>query len=113
MQKLNRRRITSLSRSTLNAGILSLAGILGLAGGQAAAQERATNAFFGDLHIHTMYSFDAFLGNVRTTPDDAYNYAKGEPIDHPDGSKVRLGGPPLDFLMVADHAVYLGVFAAQ
>lgn len=113
MQKLNRQRITSLSRSTLNAGILSLAGILGLAGGQAAAQETATNAFFGDLHIHTMYSFDAFLASVRTTPDDAYNYAKGEPIDHPDGSKVRIGGPPLDFLMVADHAVYLGVFAAQ
>jgi hypothetical protein len=70
-------------------------------------------AFFGDLHIHTMYSFDAFLGSVRTTPDDAYRYAKGEPIDHPAGMKIRLGGPPLDFLMVADHAKFLGVFAAQ
>jgi hypothetical protein len=81
---------------------------------QAASQgdpDRA--AFFGDLHIHTMYSFDAFLGNVRTTPDDAYRYAKGEPIDHPAGMKMRLGGPPLDFLMVADHAKFLGVFAAQ
>ena len=71
------------------------------------------NAYFGDTHIHTMYSFDAFMGNVRTTPDDAYRYAKGEPIDHPTGMKLRINGPPLDFLMVADHAKYLGVFAAQ
>ena len=73
--------------------------------------ERA--AFFGDTHIHTLYSFDAFMGNVRTTPDDAYRYAKGEPIDHPSGMKLRITGPPLDFLMVSDHAKYLGVFAAQ
>ncbi len=77
----------------------------------AATPER--NAYFGDTHIHTMYSFDAFMGNVRTNPDDAYRYAKGEPIDHPAGMKLRITGPPLDFLMVADHAKYLGVFAAQ
>ncbi|MDA1073609.1 MAG: DUF3604 domain-containing protein, partial [Proteobacteria bacterium] len=77
----------------------------------AATPER--NAYFGDTHIHTLYSFDAFMGNVRTTPDDAYRYAKGEPIDHPAGLKIRISGPPLDFLMVSDHAKYLGVFAAQ
>lgn len=78
---------------------------------QAAPPDR--DAFFGDTHIHTMYSFDAFMGNVRTTPDDAYRYAKGEPIDHPAGDTLRISGPPLDFLMVSDHAKYLGVFAAQ
>ena len=71
------------------------------------------NAFFGDTHIHTRYSFDAFMFNVRTTPDDAYRYAKGEPIDHPAGMSIRIEGAPLDFLMVSDHAKYLGVFAAQ
>ena len=70
------------------------------------------SAFFGDLHIHTMYSFDAFTDSVRTTPDHAYRYAKGEPIPHPDGSTIRLSGAPLDFLAVTDHAEYLGVHAA-
>ena len=69
------------------------------------------SAFFGDLHIHTTYSFDAFMGTVRTTPDHAYRYAKGEAIPHPDGTMVQLRAP-LDFLAVTDHAEYLGVHAA-
>ena len=68
-------------------------------------------AFFGDLHIHTMYSHDAFMSNVRTTPDHAYRFAKGEPIPHPTGEPLRLSGPPLDFLAVSDHAAYLGALA--
>ncbi|HJN49821.1 MAG TPA: DUF3604 domain-containing protein [Pseudomonadales bacterium] len=78
---------------------------------QVPAHERS--AFFGDLHIHTMYSFDAFTnGRVRTSPDDAYRFAKGEVIGHPGGLKLRLSGHPLDFLAVSDHASYLGVQAA-
>ena len=71
------------------------------------------SAFFGDLHIHTAYSYDAYLLNGdRNTPGDAYRYAKGEPIGHPNGSAMQLSGPPLDFLAVTDHAEYLGVNAA-
>ena len=77
---------------------------------EASAPDRS--ALFGDLHIHTTYSFDAFMGTVRTTPDHAYRYAKGEAIPHPDGSMLRLTGAPLDFLAVTDHAEYLGVHAA-
>ncbi len=92
-------------------GVLVLVFALLPGAGIAATPER--EAFFGDTHIHTLYSFDAFMFNVRATPDDAYRYARGEPIEHPDGSTLRLSGPPLDFLMVSDHAKYLGVFAAQ
>ena len=64
-------------------------------------------AYFGDLHIHTSWSFDAFIYNVRTTPDDAYRYAKGEEIEHYGSKKVKIN-KPLDFLAVSDHAEYMG-----
>ncbi|NWG45392.1 MAG: DUF3604 domain-containing protein [Alphaproteobacteria bacterium] len=79
--------------------------------GARATTERAASreAYFGDLHIHTQYSFDSFIYNVRTTPDDAYRYAKGEAIDLAGGSKIRISGAPLDFIAVTDHAEFLGV----
>ena len=46
-------------------------------------------AFFGDLHVHTMYSMDAFVWNLFATPDDAYRFAKGEALIHRDGRAVR------------------------
>jgi hypothetical protein len=69
-------------------------------------------AYFGDLHIHTRYSFDAFIFNVRATPDDAYKFARGEAIDHPAGFEIQLQSGPLDFAAVTDHSEYLGVMPA-
>jgi len=51
------------------------------------------NAYFGDLHVHTSWSFDAFIYNVRTDPDDAYAFAKGEPIDHFVLDKIKIERP--------------------
>ncbi|MCP4751466.1 MAG: DUF3604 domain-containing protein [Proteobacteria bacterium] len=69
------------------------------------------NAYFGDLHVHTTYSFDAFVFGILTTPYDAYRYAKGEAIEHPGGFKVQLR-EPLDFYAVTDHAMFLGIINA-
>ncbi len=80
--------------------------------GVAAATPADRVALFGDMHIHTMYSHDAFMGTVRTTPDDAYRFARGEAIPHPSGESIRLSGAPLDFLAVTDHAEYLGALPA-
>ena len=67
------------------------------------------NAYFGDLHVHTRNSFDAYIFATRRTPDDAYRFAKGETIPHDAGYEIQLEGPPLDFLAVTDHGEYLGV----
>ncbi len=50
------------------------------------------NAYFGDLHVHTANSLDAYNVGVRATPDDAYRYARGEAVIHPLGYPVRLQG---------------------
>ena len=68
-------------------------------------------AFFGDLHVHTTYSFDAYAMGTLATPYDAYRYARGEPILHPAGFEMQLR-QPLDFYAVTDHAMFLGVAAA-
>ena len=68
----------------------------------------SNNAYFGDLHIHTSWSFDAFIYNTRTNPDDAYLFGKGEGIKHSVMDQIRLKRP-LDFMAVTDHAEYMGV----
>jgi hypothetical protein len=70
------------------------------------------NAYFGDLHLHTRNSFDAYIFNVRASPDDAYAYAKGGTIKHASGYDLHLNSGPLDFLAVTDHSEYLGVLPA-
>ncbi|MXW00850.1 MAG: DUF3604 domain-containing protein [Holophagales bacterium] len=79
------------------------------AGGEADAPNPLKDAYFGDLHVHTRFSFDAYLFQTRTNPDDAYRFAKGEAIDHPSGHQLQLQSGALDFQAVTDHGLYLGV----
>ena len=71
--------------------------------------------FFGDLHIHTRYSFDSFLSNQKNDPDGAYRYAKGEAITLPDpfGEQTLTAriDRPIDFAAVTDHGQFLGEVA--
>ena len=69
------------------------------------------DAFFGDLHVHTRYSLDAFIFGTTASPDDAYRYAKGGSIKHPLGFDMQLDDP-LDFYAVTDHAAWLGMIRA-
>ena len=72
------------------------------------AQE--TELLWGDLHLHSSYSTDAWTtGNRSVTPDLAYRYARGLPITHPTtGAKIEIS-QPLDFLALTDHAENTGV----
>ena len=69
---------------------------------------------WGDTHLHTYYSPDAYLNqNQSIGPDTAYRFAKGWPVTHPSTQeKVQLN-TPLDFLVIADHAESMGVIKAS
>src|SRR5262245_30106039 len=72
--------------------------------------------FFGETHVHTSFSFDAYVFSVRNDPNAAYQFAKGQPVPLPDVFAVS-GEPqtrtaqihkPLDFTAVTDHAELFG-----
>ena len=73
-------------------------------------QNYPKEVFFGDTHLHTRNSADAWsMGNLNLTPGDAYRFAQGSPVLAHNGMQVQLRRP-LDFLVVSDHAEYLGAF---
>ncbi len=66
------------------------------------------HVYWGDTHLHTMYSSDAGLIGTTLTPADAYRFARGEEVTSSTGVRGRIG-TPLDFLVVSDHAESLGL----
>ena len=89
-------------------GVLMLALAVGAAPSWAAGNPDR-DAFFGETHVHTSWSLDAWLlGNRITGPADSYKYFKGQPIKHPAGYDVKIV-TPLDWAGVTDHSEYVGV----
>jgi hypothetical protein len=76
----------------------------------APVMSHARELLWGDTHVHTSNSFDAFpRGNQSADVDTAYRYAKGLPVVHPyHRARIRIQ-EKLDFLVIADHAEFLGV----
>lgn len=72
----------------------------------AVKQNPLKDAYFGETHIHTGVSMDAFIGGNRLTPDDAYRFAQGEEITV-NGSPHKIKRP-LDFVAVTDHSEFMG-----
>ncbi len=83
--------------------------LLALALGSATVGAAERQLLWGDTHLHTTYSSDAYTNNNLTgDPDTAYRYARGMPVIHPyHKARVQIG-TPLDFLVVSDHAEFLG-----
>jgi len=77
--------------------------------GIAAEPNPDRNAYFGEQHIHTSWSVDAWLfGNHTTGPKQALEYAQGKAIKHPLGYEIQIE-QPLDWMGVTDHSEYVGV----
>ena len=108
----------------LAGAMLASALIAGASGAGAASFERTEQRepcaeytemrrpMFGDLHVHTSYSFDSYVSSQRNDPDAAYRYAKGEPIMLSDADAEQTVRAqiqrPLDFTGVTDHSEFLG-----
>ena len=67
--------------------------------------------YFGETHLHTTWSIDAFAisGSTYNGPEEAYRYARGKTIDHPAGYPIRIT-KPLDWIAITEHAEYMGAF---
>ena len=63
-------------------------------------------AYFGETHIHTTYSMDAYIGGNRLTTEEAYKFASGGTVIS-NGREMKLKRP-LDFCAITDHAEYIG-----
>jgi len=99
MTKQNRQLLATL----IGASVSSIACAVAMA-------ESTPQLLWGDTHLHTSFSPDAyFLGNRSVDPHGAYRYAKGLPIvNAATGARVQIDRP-LDFLLIADHAEMMGV----
>lgn len=73
--------------------------------------EYPEKVLWGDTHLHTANSVDAFGFGVRLGPEEALRFARGEEVTSTTGLKAKLSRP-LDFLVVTDHAEGLGATKA-
>ena len=102
----------------LRVGAVVAAGLLlaaiAVAGEPCSDRDPNRQALFGDLHVHTRYSLDASTQGTRTTPDQAYRFARGERLgiqpwsDRGEALRSLQLRRPLDFAMVSDHAELIG-----
>ena len=103
------------TKALAGAALLALAGCGGGGGGAAATKSDAGVAlaefpervYWGDTHLHTSNSVDAFGFGVRLGPEEALRFAMGEEVTSTLGLKAKLARP-LDFLIITDHSDALG-----
>ena len=72
----------------------------------AVAENPLKDAYFGETHVHTSYSLDAYIGGARLTPDEAYKFAQGKDVTI--NGQTHNIKKPLDWTAVSDHAEFIG-----
>lgn len=91
----------------MRAVFFGLSAAIGVGALLLAGSPRGERPYFGDLHLHTGFSFDVHSStNITAGPDEAYRYARGEEVMM-EGKKYRRAGAPLDFLAVTEHVEWM------
>lgn len=98
-----------MARSPLLAGEVATRKVIDGSNYSPYNQKIPQQVFWGDTHLHSSLSVDAnSAGNEKLPPAEAYRFAMGEQVTANNGRQVRLNRP-LDFLVISDHAEYLGL----
>jgi len=100
-----------LGTSGLIAGCDQVKNAVGGGAAEVKETEYPEKVLWGDTHVHTANSVDAFGFGVRLTPEDALRFARGEEVTSTTGVKAKLPRP-LDFMVITDHAEGLGATKA-
>ena len=102
--------ILSILCSALFAGGAIAADPAGEPGRGSSKANPLNNVYFGEQHLHTVNSPDAFAMGTRNTQEDAYNFAKGKAVKKNTSGEMVQKKTPYDWVAVTDHAEYMGVF---
>ena len=66
-----------------------------------------TKVLWGDTHLHSSNSPDAFPFGNRLGPREAFRFCRGQTVTSATGQRVQLSRP-LDWVVLADHAEAMG-----
>jgi hypothetical protein len=105
---------TSLSKLAVAALLMVPGGILAQSAGEpgkdSGKPNPLKNVYFGEQHLHTADSPDAFAMGTTNSQDDAFNFCKGKPIKKSTGGGYTVQKKtPYDWCAVTDHAVMMGL----
>ena len=101
--------LTLLCSALFTTGLATAADSIGEPGRSSGQKNALKNVYFGEQHLHTAASPDAFAVGTRGTGDDAYRYAKGEEVKLSTTGKKISKKTPYDFVAITDHSEYFGV----
>lgn len=114
MNFVSTRQVLCLAGIFLHAAMATAAAVYTEERSPCSERDALRRPYFGDLHVHTRYSLDASTQGTRTTPGQAYEFARGEAVGiqpwSEEGQALRSLQlrRPLDFAMVSDHAELIG-----
>ncbi len=84
-------------------------GSIGQPVGEVGKPNPLKNVYFGEQHMHTSSSFDAFTVGVTATWEQAYDFAKGKKVKLSTTGEEMQRRTPYDFVAITDHSEYYGV----